>query len=270
MAVFGMRSFGQLIRSFIVLGGLSIRLSAGASSDIARASDRYFGPLVAAGKISAAACVLVTDGRPTFIRLYGPVDAQQSLWRMASVSKALTAIAIMQLVQHGQVSLDNDVNHYLKHLHVPDTFPQAITVRELLTHRSGLDDRFVGDGFKTGQQPPMIEIMRRLLPARVYPPDTVELYSNYGYGLLGALIEDVTGERFEQYMRTKVLQPLQMNHSTFEQPLPAASRMAPGQWFYQHSAPASALVATAGDMLNFLLSTVESDSTLVTKQSSMK
>ncbi len=253
----------------MVMGTVAIRLSAGASGDIARASDQYFTPLVAAGKISAATCVFVTDGKPAFVKLYGPVNAQQSLWRMASVSKAFTAIGIMQLVQQGKVRLDDDINHYLKHFHVPETFPQPVTVRELLAHRSGLDDRFVGDGFKIGQQPPMIDVMKRLLPARVYPPDTVEFYSNYGYGLLGALIEDVTGERFEQYMRTKVLQPLQMDHSTFEQPLPAAaaSRMAPGRWFYQHSAPASALVASADDMLRFLLSTVEKDSALMANQS---
>ncbi len=210
---------------------------------------------------------MVSDGQPAFVKLYGPVDAEHSLWRMASVSKAFTAIAIMQLVQQGKVRLDDDVNTYLKHLHVPETFPKPITIRELLTHRSGLDDRFVGDGFKAGRQPAMIEIMQRALPARVYPPATVEFYSNYGYGLLGALIEEVTGERFEQYMSGNVLQPLQMNHSTFDQPLAAMSKMAPGRWFYQHSAPASSLVSTANDMLKFLVSTVERNSALMTTQS---
>jgi CubicO group peptidase (beta-lactamase class C family) len=263
-----MRCFVQVVVSLLAAGTFATRLSAEVSIDIARASDQYFTPLVANGRITAAACVLVADGKPAFVKFYGPVD-QRSLWRMASVSKAFTAIAIMQLVQQGKLRLDDDVNNYLKHFQVPATFPQPVTVRALLTHRSGLDDRLVGDGFTTGDQPSMINVMTRLLPQRVYPPATVEFYSNYGYGLLGALIEEVTGQRFEQYLQSKILQPLHMDHSTFEQPLPAAatSKMAPGRWFYQHSAPAAALVSSADDMLTFLLSMVEKNRTLLWNQS---
>jgi len=61
-----------------------------------------------------------------------------------------------------------------------------------------------------------------------------EFYSNYGYGLLGALIEAVTGRRFERYMDEEVLRPLQMDHSTFAQPLPSEAASTPLQlwrWF---------------------------------------
>lgn len=235
------------------------QLFAADADRVAKASDDYFKPLLASGRISAAACVIVDGDNPPVVRLYGPVDSKRTLWRVASVSKVFTAIAIMRLAEQGKLQLDEDVNKYLKHFRVPNTFPRPITIRELLLHRSGLDDRFVGDGFHTGAQPSMSEIMTEALPKRVYPPGMVELYSNYGYGLLGAVIEDVTGQRFEDYVKANVLQPMGMQESTFVQPLPEPSRMAPGNWFYQHSAPAAALTGNVDDLARLLTATLEAD-----------
>ena len=105
------------------------------------------------------------------------------------------------------------------------------------------------------------------LPKRVYPPNTVELYSNYGYGLLGAVIEDVTGLRFEDYMKVNVLKPMGMQESTFDQPLQEPSRMAPGRWFYQRSAPASALTSNVEDMTRFLTATLQDDKSVLSARS---
>lgn len=251
--------FNRVFGAACLTALLSVHLFAVDSSAVAKASDDYFKPLLASGRISAAACVIVDGDDLPVVRLYGPVDSQRSLWRLASVSKVFTAVAIMQLAEQGKLQLDEDVNKYLKRVQIPNTFPQPITIRELLLHRSGLDDRFVGDGFHTGPQPSISEIMTENLPKRVYPPDTVELYSNYGYGLLGAVIEDVTGQRFEDYVKTNVLQPLGMQESTFTQPLPQPSRMAPGRWFYQRSAPAAALTSTVDDMTRFLAATLQED-----------
>ena len=71
----------------------------------------------------------------------------------------------MRLVELGKVDLEVDVNRYLKTLKVPATFPRPITLRQLLEHRSGLDDRFIGDGFRNGEQPPMRFLMQQVLPA---------------------------------------------------------------------------------------------------------
>ena len=236
-----------------------LQLGAAETGSVAKASDDYFKPLLASGRITAAACVIVDGDSPPVVKLYGPVSSQRSLWRVASVSKVFTAIAIMQLVEQGKLQLDEDVNKYLKHIRIPNTFSRPITIRELLLHRSGLDDRFVGDGFHSGPQPDISQIMYEAMPKRVYPPDTVELYSNYGYGLLGAVIEDVTGQRFEDYVKSNVLEPMGMQESTFTQPLPEPSRMAPGRWFYQRSAPAAALTSNVDDMTRFLTATLQED-----------
>jgi len=231
------------------------------SLDLGKLADDYFSPLIATGRVKAAAVIVTDRERPIFSKCYGPVDLDRTVWRAASVSKAITAIAVMQLVEQGKVDLDADVNRYLRSFQIPATFGQPITLRQLLEHRSGLDDRFVGDGFRSGEQPTMQSVMRISLPQRVYAPNEVEFYSNYGYALIGAVIEDVSGQRFEDYVAANVLRPLEMNRSSFAQPLPQemAAAIAPGTWWYQHSSPAGGLATTANDMSRFLLATIRQD-----------
>ena len=239
------------------------------TTDLGKLADDYFGPLVANKRVTAAAVIVTDKERPAFSKVYGPVDLERSVWRAASVSKAFTAIAVMRLVEQGKVELDTDLNRYLKTFQIPSTFPQPITLRQLLEHRSGLDDRFEGDGFRNGEQPSMQLLMKKVLPARVYAPNEVEFYSNYGYGLIGAVIEDVSGERFEDYVSANVLRPLRMNRSTFMQPLTQdlTSATVPGKWWYQHAAPAGGLTTTAADMAAFLLATLEADANVISKSS---
>jgi CubicO group peptidase (beta-lactamase class C family) len=239
------------------------------SIDLSKVADDYFGPLVANKRVTAAAVIVTDKEKPVFSKLYGPIDLERSVWRVASVSKAVTAIAVMRLVEQRKVDLEKDVNRYLRTFQVPSTFQQPITLRQLLEHRSGLDDRFIGDGFRNGEQPSMQLLMKRVLPARVYAPNEVEFYSNYGYGLIGAVIEDVSGERFEDFVSANVLRPLRMNRSTFVQPLTEdmASATVPGKWWYQHAAPAGGLASTAADMAAFLIATLQEDAGMISKSS---
>jgi CubicO group peptidase (beta-lactamase class C family) len=239
------------------------------SVDLNKLADDYFSPLIANKRVNAAAVIVTDKEKPIFSKVYGPVGLDRSVWRAASVSKALTAIAVMQLVEEGKVGLDTDVNRYLKSFQISATFRQPITLRQLLEHRSGLDDRFIGDGFRSGEQPSMLSVMKKFLPERIYAPNEVEFYSNYGYGLIGALIEDVSGQRFEDYLAVNVLRPLGMNRSSFAQPLPqeVAADTAPGTWWYQHSAPAGGLATTAADMARFLLATLQEDAGVISKSS---
>ena len=236
--------------------------------DLGKLADDYFSPLITSKKISAAAIVVLDHQKSVFSKCYGPIDLEHSLWRAASVSKAVTAIGVMRLVEQNKLDLDRDVNQYLKTFQIPNTHERPITLRELLEHRSGLDDRFIGDGFRSGEQPAMRELMAHFLPDRVYAPGQVEFYSNYGYGLVGAVIEDVTGTRFEDYMQASVLQPLGMNHSSFQQPLPPNVRAltAPGHWWYQHAAPAGGLAVTAEDAARFLIGISQQDNSVISAE----
>jgi CubicO group peptidase (beta-lactamase class C family) len=230
-------------------------------------AEPYFRQLIDRGVVTGAYFAEVAHGAVVETSEFGHARPD-SLWRAASTSKALTAVGIMLLVERGQLDLDVDVNQYLKTLKVPATKSKPITLRHLLNHSSGLDDPFVGSGFlaPAGEQPRLATVMRNWLPARLYEPGEVRLYSNFGYGLAGAIIEDVTGKRYEEFMRSEVLEPLGMTHSTFQQPLseeseqrivPSIERRALGATqradiIYHRATSAGGLTTTLADLLCFV------------------
>ena len=102
--------------------------------------------------IVGAVVVVVAKGDLFFAKGYGhanlernlPVDPSTTLFRIGSVTKLLTASAVMQLWEQDQVRLDEDVNHYLRAFQVPATFPEPITLTHLLAHTAGFEDRSIG------------------------------------------------------------------------------------------------------------------------------
>jgi hypothetical protein len=102
------------------------------------------------------------------------------------------------------------------------------------------------------------------MPGRIFPPGKIPSYSNYGFTLAGYIVERVSGEKFERYIKNHILKPLEMNNSTFDQPLPAqlAPQMSKGylnasknprEFEWVQAAPAGALTTTAADMTRFML-----------------
>ena len=262
-------SFGHQPLIIRVTLSLTLVTLANAQCDVSARADQYFQPLVQSRKAYAAAFVYVQGGAPPKLRVYGNMVSGRTLWRAASVSKPLTALAIMQLAELGKLRLDSDIREFVPAGAVRSHYNHPVTIRELLLHQGGVDDHFIGDGFSSGQQPTMTEIVAEKPLDVVYEPGKIESYSNYGYALLGAAIEKASGERYEQYMQAHVLQPLGMNESSFQQPLPSSwlSHMAPGKWVYQHAAPAAALATTAEDMGHFLSATLNRASAVISPES---
>ena len=101
--------------------------------------------------IAGAAVSVVKDGKLFFAKGYGyadlekgiPVDPEQTIFRIGSVGKMFTWTAVMQLVEQGKLDLEADINTYLD-FRIPDTYPQPITLKHLLTHTSGFEDRWFG------------------------------------------------------------------------------------------------------------------------------
>lgn len=181
-----------------------------------------------------------TDGHGV-VRLNGPHVTADTLFNAASMSKPLTAIAVMKLVQDGRIDLDADANSYLKSWKIPDnqyTKEHRVTVRELLNHTSGIGTHNgeVADPDKA--IPTMLQMLNGESPATAGPvrveavPGTRYAYANGGYLILQLLVTEVTGKPFAQYMQEALLRPLGMTHSTFEAPLsPAhAALAATGYW----------------------------------------
>ncbi|MBA2682520.1 MAG: serine hydrolase [Ktedonobacteraceae bacterium] len=182
--------------------------------------------------IPGATVSIVKDGHVLLDKGYGYADIQQgkkvqadsTLFRLGSVSKLFTWTAMMQLVEEGKVDLHTDVNTYLKTFHIPATYPQPITIENLLTHTAGFEDGTIGQLVpQASDLEPLGMWLPRHIPARIFPPGVVTAYSDYGAALAGYIIEQVSGMPFDQYIEQHLFQPLEMHQSTFLQPLPAHS-----------------------------------------------
>ncbi|MQS07227.1 serine hydrolase domain-containing protein, partial [Streptomyces alkaliphilus] len=225
--------------------------------------------------IPGAAISVVHDGEVLTARGYGhadtgadggeplPVDPERTLFRVGSVSKLFTATAVMRLVESGDIDLDADVHEYLDFT-VPTSFDDDLTMRHLLTHTPGFEERIADLIAPEGSG---VDLRAHLVedpPEQVYRPGTVPAYSNYGAALAGYVVERVGGVPFEEYVRENILEPLGMDSSEFAQPLPEAlqDRMASGYASTTGPAgpfevvtgpPAGSLTSSATDMTRFML-----------------
>jgi CubicO group peptidase (beta-lactamase class C family) len=225
--------------------------------------------------IPGAAIVVVKNGEMVFAKGYGfanleqerPVVVDQTLFRTGSVAKLFTWTAVMQLVEQGKLDLDANVNHYLSDFQIPDTFPEPITIEHLLTHTAGFEDLSAGAIRARPQDlEPFGAFIARTIPTRIFPSGEVSAYSNYGTALAGYIVEQVSGQPFEQYVQRNIFNPLGMLHTTFNQPVPAsmADELASG-YIYADGAfkpkpfeiyqigPAGGASATASDMARFMV-----------------
>lgn len=180
------------------------------------------------GDIAGASVLVMRDGAVLLEKGYGsrdlrsgaPVDPRTTIFRLASISKLFTAVAVMQLVEEGRLSLDADVNQYLD-LRIRPAFGRPVTLRNLLTHTAGFEETFNQLILTDPRQAvTLAAYLARNQPMRIYPPGEVPAYSNYGAGLAAYIVERVSGEPFAEYVRRHIFAPLGMTRSSFEQPLP--------------------------------------------------
>ncbi len=229
-----------------------------------------------ANHVAGVTIAVVKDGKLFFAKGYGfadvknkkPVLADRTMFRPGSVTKLFTWTAIMQLYEQGKIDLDADVNTYLKDFKIPATYPQPITIKNLMSHTPGFEDLGVGMWARTTKDlMPLGKFLGTHIPARIRPPGVITSYSNYGTALAGHIVELVSGTPFEDYVEQNIFKPLGMQHSTFREPLPAALApdMSVGYTFKQGlfkaedfellngMAPAGSLSSCATDMANFMI-----------------
>jgi len=190
-------------------------------------------------KTPGVSVAVINNGVIEWARGYGVCEAGTSnrvttdtTFQAASISKAVTAMVALRLVESGQLNFDENVNRKLVSWKVPDnefTKEKKVTLRGLLSHSSGLFDRADFQGFSMDESlPPLVEILDGSKPDLPGPirvgsvPGSQWRYSNGGYCVVELLIMDVTGKAFPSVARELVLAPLEMTRSSFEQPLPRA------------------------------------------------
>ena len=221
------------------------------------------------GDIPGAVVTVVKDGQVVTTRGYGwadtgasggqpvAVDPQTSLFRLASISKIPTSIAAMQLVEQGKVDLDADISAYLD-FEIERRFDEPLTLRNLLTHSAGFEE-----SIRMAQDETDLEAyVKTNPPVQVFEPGTTPGYSNYGMALAGYIVQRVSGQPFETYVREHVLEPAGMTSSTYEQPLPKdmAGSLGPGYtstgeevpFELMGDFPAGSLTASAPDFAAFM------------------
>lgn len=240
--------------------------------------DTWLDGVVATGLrnsgIPGATVSVVADGEVLTERGYGvadtgtegsparPVDPEDTLFRIGSVSKVVSATAVMQLVEQGRLDLDADVQQYLDF--DLDTPKGAVTLRHLLTHTAGFEEVIAGLIGTPGDELPLRDVVTTDPPAQVFTPGTTPSYSNYGASLAGYVVERVAGEPFADVLQHDVFDRAGMTSSTFAQPLPDGldARLAKGypddsqpsvSTEVVNAAPAGAMSSTAADMATFML-----------------
>ncbi|KIU02164.1 serine hydrolase [Frigoribacterium sp. MEB024] len=224
--------------------------------------------------IPGATVSVVADGKLLTARGYGmadtgtgetpaeAVDPERTLFRVGSVSKVVSATAVMQLVEQGDLDLDADVQQYLDF--DLDTPKGAVTLRHLLTHTAGFEEVIAGLIGTPGSEKTLREAVSEAPPAQVFVPGTTPAYSNYGATLAGYVAERVSGVPFADLLQQDVFDRAGMTSSSFAQPLPADldARLAHGYpddskpavaTEVVNAAPAGAMSATATDMARFML-----------------
>jgi CubicO group peptidase (beta-lactamase class C family) len=188
--------------------------------------------------VNAVSIAVVRDGKLAWARAYGFADKERkiaatpdTLFQAGSISKPIAALAALKRVDAGTLDLDRNVNDYLKSWKLPDnefTVSHKVTVRNILNHTAGLTVWGFPGYSRDTEMPSTIEVLdgKGNTPAiRVWKqPDLSWRYSGGGYTILQLLLSDQSGLSFPVLMRDSVLKPLQMNHSTYEQPLPDALR----------------------------------------------
>jgi serine beta-lactamase-like protein LACTB len=222
--------------------------------------------------LPALSVALVDDQRIVWARGFGLADPKakkpataETVFRVGSVSKLFTDIAIMQLVEQGKLDLDAPVTRYLPDFHPANPFGKPITLRQMMAHRSGLvREPPVGNYFDP-TDPPLARMVASLNDTElVYPPGERIKYSNAAIATVGYVLEKTQKEPFAHYVQRAVLDPLGMKHSAFE-PTPAVTKdlAAAVMWSYQGRefeaptfqlgmAPAGCMYSTVEDLGRFL------------------
>jgi CubicO group peptidase (beta-lactamase class C family) len=149
-----------------------------------------------------------------------PVTAE-TVVRIASVSKVFTAAAAARLVADGALSLDADLRGDRPWLAAVAPGPEPVTLRGLLSHTAGFDDRAVGMFAREADDViPLGDYLRAHMPHRTSVPGRWARYSNQGAALAGLVVEETTGQPFDAAVAGLILEPLDMGSSSFAQPLP--------------------------------------------------
>ena len=248
--------------------------------------DAAITALMASKHIPGLSVAIVTDNQLRWQSGYGMADLENSVpakaatvYRIASVAKPITAVAVMQLVERGKLDLDAPIQKYVATF---PTKPWPITSRELLGHLSGIRNYKGNENDSTRFYSSLTEALSIFKDDPLdFEPLTKFSYTTYGYTLLGAVIEGASGMSYLDYVRENVFKPAKMSHTKADNVydiIPNRARGYGPKVYGQfdgnlrnaaladtsYKIPAGGLVSTVEDLANFAIAV--QDGTLVKKE----
>ncbi|MCC8364261.1 beta-lactamase family protein [Lysobacter sp. A6] len=225
--------YGNVLSVFVAMLAFAIATPVRAGTQ--ETLDAYIAQQMEEGAIAGVGAAILVDGKVAWTKGYGHADIARgvpftpdTMMNIGSISKTVTGVAMMRLVQEGKLSLDEDVDAHLPFKVRNPRFPdEKITLRQIATHTSGIADRW--DVYKRayhygGDAP---EALGTFLESYFVPgganwsadnfvdakPGTHREYSNIGAGLAGYIVERVSGEKLDAYTKRIVFEPLGMQHT---------------------------------------------------------
>ena len=178
---------------------------------------------MAGHRIPGLALAVAQDGKQTKTAAYGFANLEwdvpatpETVFEIGSVTKQFTAACILLLAEEGKLSVDDRISRYLTN--TPASWSN-ITIRQLLTHTSGIKNYTGLSGFELAKHLTQAQFIAKIgeLPL-VFPPGEKFSYCNTGYNLLGFTIENVSGEKYWEFLSAKILTPLEMTATTNREP----------------------------------------------------
>ena len=248
-------------------------------------ADALFGKAKEGKRYSGAVVSFVQDGKIAFSKGYGyadykagtPVDPAATTFRIGSITKTFTATAIAQLIDQGLIgSLDDAANRYLKRLQLPAPDGKEITLKQLITHTAGFENRIFNIATdKTLDLPLSAEQVQWFAGEVVNDPGRYGSYNNFGTAVLGIVVEDITGVTIADYFEQNIFNPLGMDHSILNmKPDPSPGLgvsygflpngeplLIPHRTIHPFYAPVGGVNATAEDMARFMIAHLDAGMT---------
>src|SRR6266404_367970 len=226
----------KLSLSWIVLTAALLSAQPATDSEIAARADAYMSALAKQQRFNGTV-MMAKDGRVLFKKGYGMANfewdipnAPSTKFRLGSITKQFTSMCIMQLEERGLLKIDDPIGKYLTDY--PKPVADKVTIHHLLTHSSGIPS-YTDD--------PTFFAKRSILPLTTqemidsfkdkpldFEPGSKFHYDNSGYFLLGAIIEKVSGKKYEAYLQENIFGPLGMKDSGYDHPGPILKNRASG------------------------------------------
>lgn len=255
--------------------------------DLERLFDPIFTSQLEKLHIPGAAISVVQDGKVVFAKGYGladiekktPVVPDQTIFRIGSITKVFTAVAVLQMAERGKLKLTDDVNKYLKGFRVPDTFSQPITFADLLTHTSGLDEITPGRHSPDESKiVPLGDFLKTRI-VRQFPPGEIISYSTYNPALAAYAVEEIAGTPFKDLVLKNVFQPLKMERTSITKVQPQYAKFLATGYVYAkgdytklpfehfNTYPASDINSTVTDMALFMIAQLGNGQPILSERS---